>query len=109
MAQFKKNIKNPLGLGVGLTIFDDEFSNDGFNKINQAKLKAALRVNMVSPIEEECNDNDDWLLMSEEELAKTYTIPELKAILNNNFDDVDFGSRPKQSKLTALIAKLREE
>lgn len=47
MKTYKKLLPNPLCLGAGLIIKDEEFTDAKFSDINKAKLKDALRVNLV--------------------------------------------------------------
>jgi len=51
MPKYKKTIKNPLGLGKGLVITDNEFTDTDFNDVNKKKLKNALRVGAVKLID----------------------------------------------------------
>jgi len=142
---YKKLIPNPLWLGKGLTITDEEFTDSEFNDTNKKKLKAAIRVDAVEEIDavaatttkvidtdkavEELTrklelmtkerdnalvklsnlkdgDADAWITMSEEELAKAYTIPELRKLIKDNFDDVVIGRRAKEAELTKMLVGL---
>jgi anti-sigma28 factor (negative regulator of flagellin synthesis) len=47
MATYKKVQKNPLGLGKGLVIKTESFTDEGFNADNKKKLKAAIRTGAV--------------------------------------------------------------
>lgn len=145
---YKKLTKGPLGLGKGLTITDDTFTDEDFNDVNKKKLKAALRVGLVKEInavvettdkankldneveviqekleqmtkerddavaelkELKGGDEDAWLTMSEEELAKAYTIPELKVLIKDNFDGVNIGRRATEGALTKMLFDLITE
>jgi len=139
---YRKLTKGPLGLGRGLTITDDTFTDKGFNDVNKKKLKAALRVNLAEEIDAKAvnvdkantaeariieleglytkalkdlqeaenkladlqeGDTDAWLTMSAKELAKAYTIPELRKLIKDEFPEYDLGRGLKEAALTKII------
>ena len=52
---------------------------------------------------------DAWVTMSEEELAKTYTVPELRKIIRDEFEDYILGRGLKEAQLAKIIVELVKE
>ena len=51
-------------------------------------------------------EEDAWITMSEEELAKEYTVPELRKIIKDEFTEYKLGRGLKEAELAKLIVEL---
>jgi len=139
---YRKLATNPLGLGRGLVIKDETFTDKDLHEIQLKKLKGALRVGLVEQLDVkveakkvantndatitdlevqlaeakkelakalttikglQTGDVDAWKTMTAEELAKEYTIPELKGFADSI--NLEYRSNIKEARLSNKIVE----
>lgn len=121
MTQYLKKRKNPIGLGNGVDINSASFSDEDIKGCDIKVLERVIDKGWVEKLENEekpkKTDNKDkpknetlyagWEAMNADELAKEFTVSELKDI-GNTYLELSFKGNPKEKTIAKRIIEARE-